>query len=77
MLRRTVLGRRVDEFFLDTFIVCFSAGNLFPHLEIAATVTFFIALVLCIDFSACAPRSRSHNVHDTYRAVPIDFGRPG
>ena len=77
MLRRTVLGRRTEEFCLDTFIVCFSAGNLFPNLDLAATVAFFIGLVLCIDFSAGSPRPRSHHVHDAYRAVPIDSGRPG
>jgi hypothetical protein len=78
MLRRTVLGRRTEEFCLDTFIVCFSAGNLFPHLELAATAAFFIGLVLCIDFSACAPHPRSHHAQGSYRGgVPIDFGRPG
>jgi len=76
MLRRTVLGRRIDEFFLDTFIVCVSAGNLFPDLKLAATVTFFIALVSCIDFSGSDRHPRSYR-HGSYSTAPVDFGRPG
>lgn len=77
MLRHMVLGRQIDEFLLDAFIVCVTAANLFHPLETVAAVTFILAVLLCIDFSTYAPQARSHGARDSYRTVPVDLGRPG
>jgi hypothetical protein len=79
MLRRTVLGRRIDEFLLDSFIVCFSVGNLFPNYAPIAVIAFLFSVLCCISLDNSAEPSdpRRYVVRDSRRAVPIDFGKPG
>jgi hypothetical protein len=77
MLRRKVLGKRVDEFLLDAFIVCFAIGNLFHALAPLAVATFVAALLVCIDFSVLHSQQLLYDDPRGRRALPRDYGRPG
>ncbi|HLJ62234.1 MAG TPA: hypothetical protein VKZ50_21135 [bacterium] len=77
MLRQKVLGKRIDEFLLDAFIVCFAAGNLVHSLAPVAAATFVVAVVLCIDFSARHAHPFLYDAPKGRRSIPRDYGRPG
>jgi hypothetical protein len=77
MLRQKVLGKRIDEFLLDAFIVCFTAGNLVHPLAPVAAATFVVAVALCVDFSTWHTHPLPYDEPKGRRSIPRDYGRPG